>query len=144
MAKHIGNIGLVYSLKGEPERAVMYCMEALATYREIRYQPGVASTLGNIGNAYVWTMKIAVQPAAARNKEVAGLAQKAIEYLVPALGMLLQMGIADGPEQCLWGLGECCEVLGSVRFVALCVKAGMSEKKAEGLAEARPGATEYS
>ncbi len=143
-AVNLGNLGNMYRAKGESDKAIECHEEALAIHREIGYRPGVASTLGNIGNAYVWAMKIAAPPAAARHKEVAGLAQKAIEYLVPALGMLLQMGIADGPEQCLWGLGECCEVLGRERFVQLCVKAGMSEEKAEGLAEARPEATEHS
>lgn len=122
----------------------MYSVEALTTYREIGYQPGVASALSNLGNAYVraMQMRMTAPRAAVRDKEVAGLAEKAIEYLVPALAMFLEMGIADGPRQCLWGLDECCKVLGREEFVALCVRAGMSKQKAEGLAEARPTAAE--
>ena len=144
VANQLGNIGLIYRAKGELDRELMYGVEALASYREIGHQPGVASALSNIGNAYVWAMqmKIATSPWSARNEQVDGLAQRAIEYLVPALGMFLEMGIADGPSQCLWGLGECYRVLGREEFVALCAKAGMANEQAEALAEERSKATE--
>ena len=144
VANRLGKIGLIYRAKGEPDRELMYCGEALASYREIGYQPGVASALGNIGNAYVWAMqrKTAGPHASARNNQAYWLAEKAIDHLVPALGMLLEMGIADGPRQCLWGLGECYKAVGREDFVTLCVKAGMAKEQAEGLAEARSKATE--
>ena len=138
LANQLGNIGLIYSAKGEPDKALKHYDEALAIDREIGHKPGVASTLGNIGNAYVWAMqmRIATLPASARNGQVDGLAQKAIEYLVSALGVFLEMGIADGPRQCLWALGECYRALGREEFVTLCVKAGMAAEQAEGLAKA--------
>jgi hypothetical protein len=122
----------------------MYGVESLASYRDIAYQPGVASALGNVGNAYVRTMQMKTSTSSMLNRsdQVDALAKNAIEYLVPALQMLLEMGIADGPKQCLWGLRECCKVLGRERFVSECVRAGMSKKQAEELAEERSEATE--
>ena len=143
VANQLGRIGLVYSAKGEPDKALMYGVESLASYREIAYQPGVASALGNVGNAYVRTMQTRTSTTSLvnHNDQVDALAKNAIEYLVPALGMLLEMGIADGPKQCMWGLRECLKVLGRERFVAECVRVGMSKKQAEGLVEERPEAT---
>ena len=46
----LGNIGLIYSDKGDNEEALKYLKEALEIHREIGYTQGVASALGNIGN----------------------------------------------------------------------------------------------
>ena len=48
----LGNIGLIYSAKGEPEEALKYHQEALEIHREIGYRQGEASDLGNIGLIY--------------------------------------------------------------------------------------------
>ncbi len=100
---------------------------------------------------------------------------KAIPYFVQALGMFIEMGIADGPRQCLLGLRDCYRAMvgtaespspqpspargegeetaqgegeeaargegdraaqgegAAARFIAVCVKAGMSEDDAEKL-----------
>jgi len=45
----LGNIGLIYSAKGDLDSALKYLKEALKIHREVGYKQGEASGLGNIG-----------------------------------------------------------------------------------------------
>ncbi len=51
-AAALGNIGIIYSDKGDLDQALRYLQQALEIDREIGYQQGVASDLGNIGLIY--------------------------------------------------------------------------------------------
>ena len=48
----LGNIGLVYSDKGDLDKALEYYQQALKIHRDIGYKLGEASALGNIGLVY--------------------------------------------------------------------------------------------
>ena len=48
----LGNIGLIYSAKGELDNALKYHKDALKIDREIGYKQGEAAALGNIGLIY--------------------------------------------------------------------------------------------
>ena len=50
----LGNIGLIYIAKGEPDKALKYHQDALKIDKEISYRRGQASDLGNIGLIYVY------------------------------------------------------------------------------------------
>jgi len=51
-ASALGNIGLIYSDKGDLDKALKYLQEALVIDKEIGYKQGEASDLGNIGLIY--------------------------------------------------------------------------------------------
>jgi tetratricopeptide (TPR) repeat protein len=51
-ASDLGNIGLIYSDKGDLDNALKYHSDALVIHREIGYKQGEASDLGNIGLIY--------------------------------------------------------------------------------------------
>ncbi|MFC1793471.1 tetratricopeptide repeat protein, partial [Planctomycetota bacterium] len=48
----LGNIGLIYSAKGDLDSALKYLQDAMKIHREIGYKQGEASDLGNIGLIY--------------------------------------------------------------------------------------------
>ena len=48
----MGNIGLIYSDKGDADNALKYHQQALEIDKEIGYKQGEASDLGNIGLIY--------------------------------------------------------------------------------------------
>jgi len=48
----LGNIGLIYSAKGDLDNALKYLKDALKIHKEIGYKQGEASDLGNIGLIY--------------------------------------------------------------------------------------------
>ena len=48
----MGNIGLIYSDKGDLDSALKYHQDAMKIHREIGYKQGQASDLGNIGLIY--------------------------------------------------------------------------------------------
>ncbi|MBU7046334.1 MAG: tetratricopeptide repeat protein, partial [Theionarchaea archaeon] len=48
----LGNIGLIYSAKGDLDEALKYHKEALEIHRDIGYRQGEASDLGNLGLVY--------------------------------------------------------------------------------------------
>ena len=48
----LGNIGLIYSDKGELDAALKYLQDALEIHKEIGYKQGEANQLGNIGLIY--------------------------------------------------------------------------------------------
>lgn len=49
----IGNMGLVYQIKGESDQALEHYRQALDIHREIGHRSGEASDLGNIANVYL-------------------------------------------------------------------------------------------
>ncbi len=126
------------------DKVLVSCRESYGD--DIGDRQGEAQDLANIGNTYGQK----------------GEHEQAIPYLVQALGMFIEMGIADGPRQCLLGLRKCYRAMkGSedspsplpscedtpaavpargegdeARFTELCVKAGMSEGDAKKLVEA--------
>lgn len=51
-AAALGNIGLIYSGKGELDKALKYFQDGLKIHREIGYRQGEANQLGNIGLIY--------------------------------------------------------------------------------------------
>jgi tetratricopeptide (TPR) repeat protein len=52
VANQLANIGLVYRDQGGLQAALRALEEALAIFREIGHQPGVAKALGHIGPLY--------------------------------------------------------------------------------------------
>jgi len=48
----LANIGLIYSVLGQPDEALKNHREALEIVRKIGYEKGIANQLGNIGNIY--------------------------------------------------------------------------------------------
>ncbi len=125
------------------DKVLVSCRESYGD--DIGDRQGEAQDLANIGNTYV------------RKGEY----EQAIGYFVQALGMFIEMGIADGPRQCLVGLRTCYRAMkaqgdspssqssespspppspargegAAVRFIELCVKAGMSEAQTKQLVE---------
>ena len=74
-ANDLGNIGLIYRDKGEPEEALKYLQKALKIDREIGYKQGEANQLGNIGLIY-------------RDK---GELDEALKYLQEALEIFMEI-----------------------------------------------------
>jgi hypothetical protein len=52
--------------------------------------------------------------------------ERATDHLIQALRASLHIGTADGPRECLDGLGQCLVMLGDNRFSSACVGAGLS------------------
>ena len=78
----MGNIGLIYADKGEPDTALQYHQDALKIDREIGYKQGEASDLGNIGIIY----------------SDKGEADTALQYLKDAIEILDRFGLIHGRE----------------------------------------------
>ncbi|MCX6842296.1 MAG: tetratricopeptide repeat protein, partial [candidate division WOR-3 bacterium] len=85
----LGNIGLIFSDKGEPNKALKYLEEALAILREIGHQQGVASALGNIGNIF----------------SDKGESDKALKHLEEALAIDREIGYQQGVAAHLGDIG---------------------------------------
>jgi len=155
VASKLGNIGLIWQDRGELDKALECHEKALAIAEALGDRAEQARQLGNIGNMFarmmLWARDGHPEPGTEKAERfldslrslgmtegaraVVPLAEMAVPRLVKALGMFMEMGIADGPRQCLWGLGECLKAMGRDRFVAACVKTEMSEKDAKGLAD---------
>jgi tetratricopeptide (TPR) repeat protein len=76
----LGNIGLIYSAKGDLDEALTYHTQALAIHREIGHRQGEASDLGNIGLIY----------------QMKGDLDKALDYLNEALVILHKYNLTYG------------------------------------------------
>jgi len=124
VASDLGNIGLIYRAKGEPDKALKYHEDALAIHREVGYREGVASALGNIGLIY----------------SDKGEPDKALVCLAEALLLFSAVGARPSVAQAANNLKPLLGQIGREKFVAGCVKAGMSCDVAEKLANtlARP------
>ena len=76
----LGNIGVIYSDKGDSDEALKYHKEALQIHKEIGYIKGVATHLGNIGNI-------------CRDK---GNSNEALKYFKEALQIFKEIGYKQG------------------------------------------------
>jgi len=76
----LGNIGNIYSDKGDSDEALKYLKEALQIDKEIGYTQGVATQLGNIGNIYI----------------AKGDSDEALKYLKEALQIFKEIGYKQG------------------------------------------------
>jgi len=126
VAIQFNNICLIYQDKDDLDTALKYQEEALKIHREVGHKLGVAGDLNSIGNLLVQK----------------GEHERAVGYLVPALGTLSRKEIADRPSNGLEGLKKCLATLGHDRFLAACEKAGQQRKGAEALVaklQAQPG-----
>ncbi len=158
-AAKLGNIGLVYQTKGELDKALKYHEEALAIDREIGYREGAAQDLGNIGLIYqdkgeldkalenMEQVRRIMQEIGDRQGEAralgnigavlgalgnhAGAVAKFLEAvsIFGKIGMPVELATQAGNLRI--ALGH----LGRERFVAACVKAGMSREAAGQLAD---------
>jgi tetratricopeptide (TPR) repeat protein len=88
-AATLGNIGLIYSAKGDLNKALKYHQEALAIHREVGYGQGKASDLGNIGVIY----------------KAKGDLNKALEYHQEALKIHRKLGYGQGEANQLGNIG---------------------------------------
>ena len=88
-AAALGNIGLIYSDKGELDNALKYHQDALKIHREIGYKQGEANQLGNIGLIY-------------SNK---GELDNALKYLMDALKIHREIGYKQGEANLLGNIG---------------------------------------
>jgi tetratricopeptide (TPR) repeat protein len=78
----LGNIGLVYSDKGDLDQALKYLQDALKIHKEVGYRQGEASDLGNIGLVY----------------KAKGDLDQALKYLQDALKIFVKIGYKAGEE----------------------------------------------
>jgi tetratricopeptide (TPR) repeat protein len=85
----IGNIGLIYSDKGEADEALKYLQQALEIDREIGFRQGEASALGNIGLIY----------------SAKGEADEALKYQQQALEIDREIGFRQGEASALGNIG---------------------------------------
>ena len=81
-AAGLGNIGLIYSDKGELDEALKYLTDALAIDKEIGYKQGEAADLGNIGLIL----------------KAKGELDKALKYLTDALAILNKHDLVYGKD----------------------------------------------
>jgi tetratricopeptide (TPR) repeat protein len=89
MSVCLGNIGLIYSAKGDLDNALKYYQEALKIFKEIGYKQGEASGLGNIGLIY----------------SDKGDLDNALEYLKEALKIDKEIGYKQGEASGLGNIG---------------------------------------
>ncbi|MCK4440931.1 MAG: tetratricopeptide repeat protein, partial [Sulfurovaceae bacterium] len=85
----LGNIGVIYSNKGDNDEALKYLKKALKIDEEIDYTQGMANQLGNIGLIY-------------RDK---GDNNKALKYLTEALNIDKEIGYTQGMASDLGNIG---------------------------------------
>jgi tetratricopeptide (TPR) repeat protein len=88
-AATLGNIGLIYSARGDLDNALRYHEDALVIHREIGYIQGEANQLGNIGLIYI----------------VKGDLNKALEYHQEALKIHRGIGYRYGEAVDLGNIG---------------------------------------
>lgn len=84
-----GNIGLIYSNLGKPDEALKYIKDALAIYRKIGYEQGIAICFSNIGLIYSKLGKI----------------DEALKYLKNALAIHKKIGYEKGIANQLFNIG---------------------------------------
>ncbi len=85
----LGNIGLIYSDKGDLDESLKYLKQALELHRQIGYVQGEASDLGNIGLIY-------------RSK---GDLDESLKYHKQALELHRQIGYVQGEANQLGNIG---------------------------------------
>ncbi|MCG8330262.1 MAG: tetratricopeptide repeat protein, partial [Chitinophagales bacterium] len=85
----LGNIGLIYRIKGELEEALKYHKEALVLHKKIGYLQGEANQLGNIGLIY----------------SAKGELEEALKYHKEALQIDRQIGYLQGEANQLGNIG---------------------------------------
>ncbi|MDH4223195.1 MAG: tetratricopeptide repeat protein [candidate division Zixibacteria bacterium] len=85
----LGNIGLIYSAKGELDNALKYHKDALKIDREIGYKQGEAAALGNIGLIY----------------SDKGDLEKALKYHKDAFKIHREIGYKQGEAAALGNIG---------------------------------------
>jgi len=89
LAAALGNIGLIYQIKGELDKALDYHQQALKTHSEIGYREGEANALGNIGIIY----------------QTKGDLDKALVYHQQALKINREIGRKEGEASQLGNIG---------------------------------------
>jgi len=85
----LGNIGLIYSDKGDLDQALQYLKDALDIDRDIGYRQGEANQLGNIGLIY----------------RAKGDLDQALQYLKDALDIHREVGYRQGEASALGNIG---------------------------------------
>ncbi|OYD15864.1 hypothetical protein CH330_04565 [candidate division WOR-3 bacterium JGI_Cruoil_03_51_56] len=119
-ATALGNIALIYRAKGELDKAFSYQQDALKIDREIGNKQGEASDLGNIGLIY-------------RDR---GELDKALGCLLQVYAIFSDIGARPEVARTLRNLAKLHKQMGHERFLAGCVKSGMSREEAEEIAKA--------
>ncbi len=102
IARHLGNIGLVYWNQGDYPKALEYYFKALKMDEELGRKSGIARHLGNIGNVY-------------KNQ---GDYPKALEYYFKALKMDEELGRERGIAIRLGNIGGVYKSQGDSAFAA--------------------------
>ena len=85
----LGNMGIVYKIKGELNKALEHFQQALKIDREIGHREGEATTLGNMGNAY----------------QIKGELDKALKHYGQALDIDREIGYREGEADQLGNMG---------------------------------------
>ena len=93
-----GNLGLIYKVWGEPDKALKYHEEALDIHMEIGYKQGVANDLANIGLIY----------------QARGEPDKALRYHEEALKIDREIGYRQGEASDLGNIGLIYQVSGEL------------------------------
>jgi len=93
-----GNIGIIYQIKGELDKALEYYGKALQLDEELGSKAGMAADLGNIGNAY----------------QTKGEFDKALEYYGKALKLNEELGSKAGMAADLGNIGNVYQIKGEL------------------------------
>ncbi len=97
-ANALGNIGLIYQVKGDLDRGLKYHQDALKIHREIGFKDGEASDLSNIGVIY---------------RDLGNLDQ-ALKYLQDALEINKEIGFKGSEANDLGNIGVIYQYKGSL------------------------------
>lgn len=91
----LGNIGIIYRIKGDLEIALQYSKKALELNMHLRSEEGIVSNYGNIGNIYL----------------IKGELDKALEYFEKALELNKEIG---GTDKILGNIGVIYKIKGEL------------------------------
>ena len=99
LAEAINNIGYIYMIKGEVQKALEYMHESLKVFEELGNKKGIAAGLNNIGYIY-------------KNK---GEIQKGLEYYQKSLKIKEELGDKDGIANSLNNIAMIYNIQGEIQ-----------------------------